>query len=110
MLLTEPLSIRRYESGDDAFIAALARDAFDEYTPHAVSHTWLLVQHSITLVALQEASPRGSGAVDGAEGTAPARRVGFAALADEGRGTFVLNAIAVVRSQRGRGIGQRLMS
>jgi ribosomal protein S18 acetylase RimI-like enzyme len=112
MIATEPLTIRPYEAGDDPFIAALAREAFDEFTPHAVSHTLLMVRRCTTLVALQEVAPRGQGTLDGAAGAArPVRRVrvGFVAIADEGNGRVVLNAIAVVRGERGRGIGQRLM-
>jgi ribosomal protein S18 acetylase RimI-like enzyme len=112
MLASEPLSIRRYDTGDDAFIAALAREAFDEFTPHAVTQVLSMVRRCTTLVALQEVARRG--AAVGSELGAPARvaravRVGFAAIADEGSGTVVLNAIAVVRGERGRGIGQRLM-
>jgi ribosomal protein S18 acetylase RimI-like enzyme len=111
MIATEPLTIRPYDPGDDAFIAELARDAFDEFTPHAVSHTLLMVRRCTTLVALQEVAPRGQGSRDagGAPGPLPRVRVGFAAIADEGNGTVVLNAIAVARGERGRGIGQRLM-
>jgi ribosomal protein S18 acetylase RimI-like enzyme len=112
MLATETLTIRPYDTGDDDFIAGLARDAFDEFTPHAVTHTLLMVRRCTTLVALQDVVTRGSPAAAGAEGPPRAARrirVGFAAIADEGNGTVLLNAIAVVRGERGRGIGQRLM-
>jgi ribosomal protein S18 acetylase RimI-like enzyme len=105
MLATEPLTIRPYDTADDAFIASLAGDAFDEFTPHAVSHT-------LRMVALQEVARRSSRAAAESSSSAPAPRlvrVGFAAIADEGGGTLVLNAIAVLRGERGRGIGQRLM-
>ena len=36
-------------------------------------------------------------------------RVGFAAVGDDGDGVLSLHAIAVVRGERGRGIGVRLM-
>jgi ribosomal protein S18 acetylase RimI-like enzyme len=107
MLATEPLAIRPYVTGDDDFIAALAREAFDEFTPHAVSHTLLMVRRCTTLVAVQEVVRRGARAD---AGEAPRRvRVGFVAIADEGSGTLVLNAIAVMQGERGRGIGERLM-
>jgi ribosomal protein S18 acetylase RimI-like enzyme len=112
MLATESLSIRGYDTGDDAFIAALAREAFDEFTPHAVSQTLAMVRRCRTLVALQEVARRGAPARSEVGATARVARpvrVGFAAIADEGYGTVVLNAIAVVRGERGRGIGQRLM-
>jgi ribosomal protein S18 acetylase RimI-like enzyme len=112
MLATEPLTIRPYETADDAFIASLARDAFDEFTPKAVNHTLLMVRRCTTLVALQEVARRGPRAAAAAPSSTPAPplvRVGFAAIGDEGSGTVVLNAIAVVRGERGRGIGRRLM-
>ena len=112
MLATEALAIRPYETSDDDFIAALARDAFEEYTPHAVLHTLAMVRRCTTLVALQEESRLGAGARPPAHaGTAKRRfaRVGFAAIAEESDETLVLNAIAVIRGERGRGIGQRLM-
>jgi ribosomal protein S18 acetylase RimI-like enzyme len=112
MLATEPLSIRRYDAGDDAFIATLAREAFDEFTPHAVTQVLAMVRRCTTLVALQEVATRGAPAGSEVGGTARVARpvrVGFAAIADEENGTIVLNAIAVVRGERGRGIGQRLM-
>ena len=106
MLATEPLSIRAYDASDDAFIAAVAREAFDEFTPRAVPHTLDIVRHNTTLIALRDVPERDRPANDGA----PRRvRAGFAAVSVEGRGTLVLNAIAVVRSERGRGIGHRLL-
>jgi ribosomal protein S18 acetylase RimI-like enzyme len=110
MLATLPLSIRPYATADDDFIAALAHEAFDEFTPQAVPHTLGMVRRCTTLVALQAASARGgsAGSVDAA-GAVRRVRVGFAAIANEGQGTVVLNAIAVMRGERGRGIGHRLM-
>lgn len=96
MLATGRLSIRPYHGGDDDFIAALAHEAFDEYTPYAVPHTLGMVRRCTTLVAL-----RGLGA--------QRARMGFAAISDEQDGVIMLNAIAVVRGQRGRGIGHYLM-
>jgi ribosomal protein S18 acetylase RimI-like enzyme len=110
MLATELVTIRPYDTQDDDFIAALARDAFDEFTPHAVSHTLLMVRRCTTLVALQEVANRGAPAAAPSSELAPRRRrVGFVAIGDEGHGSIVLNAIAVVRGERGRGIGRRLM-
>jgi ribosomal protein S18 acetylase RimI-like enzyme len=92
MLADIQLAIREYEPADDEFVARLARDAFLEYTPLAVSHTLSLVRSLTTLLALRGA-----------------RRVGFIA-ADVGRGvTANLQAIAVVESERGRGVGRRLL-
>ena len=121
MLATERLSIRPYHAGDEAFIAALAHEAFGEYTPYAVPHTIAMVRRCTTLVALRELVARGEGAPDversgGSAGEPPEiekrprrQRVGFAAISDEGDGLIMLNAIAVVRSDRGRGIGHYLM-
>jgi ribosomal protein S18 acetylase RimI-like enzyme len=115
MLATERLSIRPYHAGDEDFIAALAHEAFAEYTPYAVPHTLAMVRRCTTLVALRElmaARAEGTPGVDGASESEPRprrQRVGFAAISDEGDGVIMLNAIAVVRSDRGRGIGHYLM-
>jgi len=126
MLATDELSIRAYSTEDDPFIADLARDAFLEYTPRAVPHTLALVRRCTTFVALHaprhrepsgHAGPSGAGAARDATaglvhtGGSPPRlaRVGFAAVGDEGDGVLSLHAIAVVRGERGRGIGVRLM-
>jgi ribosomal protein S18 acetylase RimI-like enzyme len=123
MLATDELSIRPYSAEDDPFIADLARDAFLEYTPRAVPHTLALVRRCTTFVALhapRRREPSGhdipsgladrAGAIERARGL-PSRlaRVGFAAIGDEGDGVLSLHAIAVVRGQRGRGVGVRLM-
>ena len=121
MLATDELSIRPYSTEDDAFIADLARDAFLEYTPRAVPHTLALVRRCTTFVALHAPPRREPSGRDVAgkapeslvstRGAAPSRlaRVGFAAVGDEGDGVLSLHAIAVVRGERGRGIGVRLM-
>lgn len=121
MLATERLSIRPFHAGDEEFIATLAHEAFVEYTPYAVPHTLAMVRRCTTLVALRERVALGEGApaVERPAGNAseppegekrPRRqRVGFAAISDEGEGVIMLNAIAVVRSERGRGIGHYLM-
>jgi len=111
MLATEALTIRPYETRDDDFVAALAHEAFDEYTPHAVLHTLSMVRRCTTLVALQELRRAPSSIDREAARTGPRRyaRVGFVAIEGEARGTLHLNAIAVLRGERGRGIGHRLM-
>jgi dTDP-4-amino-4,6-dideoxy-D-galactose acyltransferase len=92
MLVREAITIRPYQADDVAFIARLAHEAFDEFTPRAVSHTLDMVSRFTTLVALRAG-----------------RRVGFIAVdADQG-GIALLHAIAVAGRERGRGIGQRLM-
>lgn len=108
MLATEALTIRPYETRDDDFVAALAHEAFEEYTPHAVLHTLSMVRRCTTLVALQELRRGPAGAPEAAR---PRRyaRVGFIAIEGGARGTLHLNAIAVLRGERGRGIGHRLM-
>jgi ribosomal protein S18 acetylase RimI-like enzyme len=120
MLATERLSIRPYHVGDEEFIATLAHEAFVEYTPYAVPHTLALVRRCTTLVALRERVALGAPDVERSSGDGAAeplesekrprrQRVGFAAVSDEGEGVIMLNAIAVVRSERGRGIGHYLM-
>jgi ribosomal protein S18 acetylase RimI-like enzyme len=92
MLALDGLSIRGYEATDDAFVARLAKDAFSEFTPHAVSHTLDMVRRFRTIVALRNE-----------------RRVGFLALSGQAGDTFVVQAIAVSRHERGRGVGEHLM-
>jgi [ribosomal protein S18]-alanine N-acetyltransferase len=92
VLVAESIVVRPYEPADDHFIARLAHDAFDEYTPRAVQHTLDMARHFRTLVAL-----RGE------------RRVGFLTLSGRSGDVFVVQAIAVSRRERGRGIGHRLM-
>ena len=53
MLVVDTITVRPYETGDDAFVAALADEAFSEYTPGAVSHTLAMVRRYTTLVALE---------------------------------------------------------
>lgn len=110
MLATEALTIRPYEARDDDFVAALAHEAFDEFTPRAVLHTLSMVRQYTTLVALQELRQGPASALEAAP-SGPRRyaRVGFVAIDGEERRTLHLNAIAVLRGERGRGIGHRLM-
>ena len=53
MLVVDTITVRPYETGDDAFVAALADEAFSEYTPGAVPHTLAMVRRYTTLVALE---------------------------------------------------------
>jgi ribosomal protein S18 acetylase RimI-like enzyme len=109
MRVEEAIAVRRYQTDDAAFVAALAKEAFSEYTPLAVSHTLDMVQRYTTLVALQpprrpvRAGPPEPGAA------APAlSRVGFVAIGGDGE-VALLHAIAVDDRERGRGVGRRLM-
>lgn len=88
------LDIRTRQRSDVAFIAALASEAFAEYSPgsarHTVSmsdepgaHTWLAV--------------RGS------------ERLGFAVMRSGSERSVRLDAIAVEPASRGLGIGRRLL-
>jgi ribosomal protein S18 acetylase RimI-like enzyme len=107
MLVLDTITVRPYEPGDDVFVAALADEAFSEYTPRAVPHTLAMVRRYTTLVALEPPRlPRRSPALIRHAGP---RRVGFVVIGDGENGVFVLNAIAVSQRERGRGIGHRLM-
>lgn len=92
MLVKEALTFRACQATDIIFIARLSGDAFIEYSSKAVSHTLDMVGRYTTWVAV-----RGSEAV------------GFVAINTEATGVAVLHAIAVVRRERGRGVGFRLM-
>jgi ribosomal protein S18 acetylase RimI-like enzyme len=92
VLVAENIIVRAYEPADDDFLARLAHEAFDEFTPRAVPHTLDMVRRFHTLIAL-----RGG------------RRVGFLTLSGSARDVFVVQAIAVSAKNRGRGIGHRLM-
>ena len=92
VLVAENIIVRPYEPADDDFLARLAHEAFDEFTPRAVPHTLGMVRRFHTLIAL-----RGG------------RRVGFLTLSGSARDVFVVQAIAVSAKNRGRGIGHRLM-
>lgn len=91
MLVKEALTFRPCLATDLVFIARLSGDAFSEYTSRAVSHTLELVSQSMTWVAL-----RGNEAV------------GFVTVAPVGE-VAVLHSLAVVRRERGKGVGFRLM-
>ena len=91
MLVKEALTFRPCLAVDLIFIARLSSDAFAEYTTKAVSETLDVVCRHTTWVAL-----RGQ------------ENVGFVTVAKEGE-VAVLHALAVVRSERGKGVGFRLM-
>jgi ribosomal protein S18 acetylase RimI-like enzyme len=92
MLVKEALTFRPCQAIDLVFIARLASDAFGEYTSKAVSNTLDVAGRYSTWVAL-----RGQGAV------------GFVTVANDGDGVAVLHALAVIRGERGKGVGFRLM-
>ena len=92
VLVAENIIVRAYEPEDDDFLARLAHEAFDEFTPRAVPHTLDMVRRYHTLIALRSG-----------------RRVGFLTLSGQARDVFVVQAIAVSAKNRGRGIGHRLM-
>jgi ribosomal protein S18 acetylase RimI-like enzyme len=92
MLVKEALTFRPCQAADLVFIARLSSEAFAEFTSKAVSHTLDIVARNTTWVALRGQT-----------------RVGFVTVAKEGSEAAVLHAIAVVRGERGKGVGYRLM-
>lgn len=92
MLVKEALSFRPCQAPDLIFIARLAGETFAEYSTKAVSHTLDMVGRYTTWVAVRGSEP-----------------VGFVAVNKDQSGVAVLHAIAVVRGERGKGVGFRLM-
>ena len=92
MLVKEALTFRPCLATDLVFIARLSGETFAEYSSKAVSHTLDMVGRYTTWVAV-----RGNDAV------------GFVAVNKESNGVAALHAIAVVRRERGKGVGFRLM-
>lgn len=92
--LESEVTIRSAHSGDGPFIQQLARLAFAEYDPNAARATasMMLETDAQTLVA---------------EGVG--RPLGFVILRGHSSADLAINAIAVSRRERGKGIGQRLM-
>jgi ribosomal protein S18 acetylase RimI-like enzyme len=93
--LESRVAIRRAEPSDLAFLARLGRDAFGDFDLRAEEHTLAIVNDPavVTLVATVAGEP-----------------VGFASL-ELGRGGVAhLQAIAVQAMERGRGLGERLLT
>jgi ribosomal protein S18 acetylase RimI-like enzyme len=92
--VVEPLSIRERTPDDDEFIWELSKGAFGDYSRRsgAVTLQFVRAASAHTLLAWQRL-----------------QRVGFASIDVEGR-RALLQAIAVVASERGRGIGGRLLA
>ena len=89
-----PITIRRSVPADVAFLRELAHEAFSEYDgdgERAAARVIAMAAHTHALVA--ESSSR----------------LGFVLVSVE-RGAAHISAIAVVRSERGRGIGTRLLA
>jgi ribosomal protein S18 acetylase RimI-like enzyme len=91
MLVKEALTFRPCLAVDLIFIARLSSDVFAEYTTKAVSETLAVVSRHATWVAL-----RGQ------------ESVGFVTVGKDGD-VAVLHALAVVKGERGKGVGFRLM-
>lgn len=86
------MTIRPRVDADDAFIQELAGEAFGEYSLGARYAIVGMVARGSTLVA-----------------TSGAKRLGFAVVEFLPDGTAHLVAISVVESERGRGVGRRIL-
>jgi [ribosomal protein S18]-alanine N-acetyltransferase len=88
------LSFRRRCSADDAFIQALASEAFQEYTTDSRARALPMTRdaNAITIVATDEDV-----------------QVGFAVLRIKSSANAYLDAIAVSTRARGRGVGSSLL-
>jgi ribosomal protein S18 acetylase RimI-like enzyme len=93
LVTVDPVEIRRAEPGDASFIEVLSREVFSEYTPRAGPRT------------VQMSTERGARTLIATIGP---KRVGFAVIVARGPHTY-LDAIAVRESERGRGVGKRLL-
>jgi ribosomal-protein-alanine N-acetyltransferase len=92
--LDQAIGVRHAGPGDAAFIEELATQAFADFTPNAGPTTSRLV------------------AATGAETMLAVRsgeRLGFVVV-EHGENTSHVQAIAVLRAERGRGVGTRLMA
>jgi len=88
------IGVRHARPGDAAFIEELAAQAFGDFTPNAGPTTSLMA------------------AADGAETLLAVRgseRLGFVVV-EHRESTSYIQAIAVLRAERGRGVGGRLMT
>jgi len=94
-VVSRELEIRRSSPADESFVAALASEAFAPFSRQAESTTRRMLHDpgSVTLIAT-----RGGG------------RVGFVVVEAQGRGHSSIQAIAVPPTERGQGVGQRLMA
>lgn len=92
-LSTLPLRARLRRAGDDAFIVALGALAFGEYSLQAPEHSLAMARRFPTVIALRGDQP-----------------VGFAIVQLRGSGDAALQAIAVAETERGRGVGRRLLA
>jgi [ribosomal protein S18]-alanine N-acetyltransferase len=92
-LIDRAIAIRRRGPGDDAFIQRLAREAFAVFDPAAGARVLGLAERASKETLLAE---RGR------------ERLGFLVLASQ-RETAWIEAIAVLSTERGRGVGTRLM-
>jgi ribosomal protein S18 acetylase RimI-like enzyme len=93
MRVAEELTIRPFSANDEGFVVRVAEEAFTEYSPQAATHTLSMVRQLTSFIAV-----RGE------------RRVGFMAIDTSRSGLASLQAIAVLREERGRGLGQQLMT
>jgi ribosomal protein S18 acetylase RimI-like enzyme len=94
-VVSRELEIRRSSPEDETFVAALAREAFAPFSLHAENTTRRMLHEpgSVTLIA-----------------TRGGRRVGFVVIEAHGQGHSSIQAIAVPSSERGQGVGERLMT
>jgi ribosomal protein S18 acetylase RimI-like enzyme len=93
-VLDRTISVRRKAAEDEPFIERLSLQAFGDFHKNAGPHTLKLTHHPESVTRL---------AVRGAQ------RLGFVVL-ELMRDAAWIQAIAVVASERGRGVGARLMA
>src|ERR1051325_5080064 len=89
-----PVTLRVATANDARFVSELATRAFGEYDPRAASTTRAMMNRggARTLLAARAERP-----------------IGFAITQPETGAILALNAIAVLESERGRGVGKRLL-
>jgi ribosomal-protein-alanine N-acetyltransferase len=93
-VLEHAISIRSKTAEDDAFIERLSAEAFGDFQPHAAATTLHLTRRPGSATRL---ATRGD------------ERLGFVVVERERDGAWI-SAIAVAPSERGRGVGARLMA